>query len=190
MEIDQPLQMLGGLTPAQFMKRHWQKKPLLVRQAFTDFQPLLSRSALFELAGDEAVESRLISQGRGGWQLRRGPLGRRSLPPLSQPEWTLLVQGVDLHHGGVHDLLRQFRFVPDARLDDIIVISGVSSAYWKDSRELAKRFNQGRWAEQPLVLDAGDYAISIGDTAGTIYKSATFKVSREGWVWDTGCYER
>ncbi|HPH68046.1 MAG TPA: hypothetical protein PLF40_19955 [Kofleriaceae bacterium] len=44
--------------------------------------------------------------------------------------------------------------------------------------------------QQPLVLDAGDYAISIGDTAGTIYKSATFKVSREGWVWDTGCYER
>jgi len=43
-----------------------------------------------------------------------------------------------------------------ARLDDIIAISGVSSAYWKDSRELAKRFNQGRWAEQPLVLDGID----------------------------------
>nr|WP_286946981.1 TorF family putative porin [Pseudomonas sp. UBA6718] len=43
-----------------------------------------------------------------------------------------------------------------ARLEDIIVISGVSSAYWKDSRALAKRFNQGRWAEQPLVLDGID----------------------------------
>ncbi|SUD14655.1 amidohydrolase [Aquipseudomonas alcaligenes] len=43
-----------------------------------------------------------------------------------------------------------------ARLDDIIAISGVSSAYWKDSRALAKRFNQGRWAEQPLVLDGID----------------------------------
>ncbi len=44
--------------------------------------------------------------------------------------------------------------------------------------------------QQPLVLDAGDYAVSIGDTAGTIYKSATFNVSREGWVWNTGCYDR
>ena len=63
MDIEQPLQLLGGLSPAQFMKRHWQKKPLLVRQAILGFQPLLSRSALFELAGDEAVESRLISRG-------------------------------------------------------------------------------------------------------------------------------
>ncbi len=163
MEIDQPLQLLGGLTPAQFMKRHWQKKPLLVRQAFTDFQPLLSRSALFELAGDEAVESRLISQGRGGWQLRRGPLGRRSLPPLSQPEWTLLVQGVDLHHGGVHDLLRQFRFVPDARLDDIMISyasdgGGVGPHFDRYDVFLLQAHGQRHWRigrQQDLTLRSG-----------------------------------
>jgi hypothetical protein len=43
------------------------------------------------------------------------------LPPLKQPAWTLLVQGVDLHHEGVHALLRQFRFLPDARLDDLMI---------------------------------------------------------------------
>ncbi|MWV13038.1 amidohydrolase family protein [Pseudomonas sp. R-28-1W-6] len=43
-----------------------------------------------------------------------------------------------------------------ARLGEIVVISGVSSAYWQHSRELAKRFNQGRWANQPLVLDGID----------------------------------
>ena len=121
MDIDQPLQLLGGLTPAQFMKRHWQKKPLLVRQAIPGFEPLLSRSALFDLAADEAVESRLVSQSGGGWQMRQGPFGRRALPPASRPEWTLLVQGVDLHHDGVHALLQQFRFVPDARLDDVMI---------------------------------------------------------------------
>ena len=121
MDIDQPLRLLGGLTPAQFMKRHWQKKPLLVRQAIADFEPPLSRSALFDLAGDEAVESRLVAQAGGGWQMRQGPFGRRALPPLGQPEWTLLVQGVDLHHAGVHALLQQFRFVPDARLDDVMI---------------------------------------------------------------------
>ena len=47
MDIQQPLQLLGGLTPHQFMKRHWQKKPLLVRQAIPGFKPLLERAALF-----------------------------------------------------------------------------------------------------------------------------------------------
>ena len=121
MDIDQPLQLLGGLSPARFMKRHWQKKPLLVRQAIPGFQPLLSRSALFGLAGDEAVESRLISRGPQGWRLRNGPLARRALPPLAQPDWTLLVQGVDLHDERAHALLQSFRFVPDARLDDLMI---------------------------------------------------------------------
>lgn len=102
------------------MKRHWQKKPLLVRQAMPGFAPLLSRAALFDLAADEAAESRLITQ-RGGWRLRHGPIARRSLPPLSQPQWTLLVQGVDLHDERVHALMQQFRFIPDARLDDVMI---------------------------------------------------------------------
>ncbi len=67
------------------------------------------------------MESRLIRHGEAGWSLKHGPLPRRALPPLKQPAWTLLVQGVDLHHDGVHDLLRQFRFLPDARLDDLMI---------------------------------------------------------------------
>jgi 50S ribosomal protein L16 3-hydroxylase len=121
MDVTQPLQLLGGLTPQQFMKRHWQKKPLLVRQAIADFQPLLDRPALFALAASEDVESRLVSQGKNGWQFRRGPFERRALPPLKTPDWTLLVQGVDLHDDGVHALMQQFRFVPDARLDDVMI---------------------------------------------------------------------
>lgn len=121
MDIDHPLCLLAGLTPAQFMKRHWQKKPLLVRQALPGFKPLLSRSALFELAGDEAVESRFVSQRGDQWRMRRGPFARKALPPFSQAGWTLLVQGVDLHHADVHALMQQFRFVPDARLDDVMI---------------------------------------------------------------------
>jgi len=131
MDVNQPLKMLGDLSPAVFMKRHWQRKPLLIRQAFPGFQPLLDRSALFELAGREGVESRLVVQngpsgvkgkkGAGGWQLKHGPFARRALPPLNQPGWSLLVQGVDLHSDAVHDLLNRFRFVPDARLDDLMI---------------------------------------------------------------------
>lgn len=121
MDITQALPLLGGLSPEQFMKRHWQKKPLLVRQAVPGFNPLLSRSELFELAASEAVESRLVRNTRPGWTVRSGPMPRRSLPPLSQPDWTLLVQGVDLHDEAVHHLMQGFRFVPDARLDDLMI---------------------------------------------------------------------
>jgi len=105
----------------QFMRRHWQKKPLLVRQALLGFQPLLSRAALFKLAAKEQVESRLIVQQAKGWRMKQGPFGPRGLPPLSQKAWTLLVQGVDLHDAGAHELLQKFRFVPDARLDDLMI---------------------------------------------------------------------
>ena len=116
-----PLSLLGGLSPAQFMRRHWQKKPLLIRQAVPGFQPILSRSALFDLASQETVESRLIVRKPQGWALKSGPFRRTALPPFKQPGWTLLVQGVDQHDDAVHELLKRFRFVPDARLDDLMI---------------------------------------------------------------------
>jgi 50S ribosomal protein L16 3-hydroxylase len=121
MDVNQSLALLAGLSPAQFMRRHWQKKPLLVRQALPGFQPLLSRAALFKLAAKEQVESRLIVQQAKGWRMKQGPFAPRGLPPLSQKAWTLLVQGVDLHDAGAHELLQKFRFVPDARLDDLMI---------------------------------------------------------------------
>jgi 50S ribosomal protein L16 3-hydroxylase len=134
---DTPLPLLGGLSPRIFMRRHWQKKPLLIRNAVPGVQAPLDRAALFALAAEEDVESRLIRQqqrpaGDGqrttrtaeaasDWSLKHGPLTRRSLPPLTQPGWTLLVQGLDLHVPAAHELLQRFRFVPDARLDDVMV---------------------------------------------------------------------
>lgn len=119
---NQPLALLGGLTPQQFMKRYWHKKPLLVRQAVPQMQPLLSRAELFGLAGQESVESRLlVRKGEQDWALKQGPFQKRQLPPVSQAAWTLLVQGVDLHHDAVHQLMNRFRFVPDARLDDLMI---------------------------------------------------------------------
>lgn len=124
MDVVKPLQLLGGLSPELFMKRHWQKKPLLVRQAITDFKPLLDRNALLALASSEDVQARLVIQEPGkspGWQLKHGPFERRALPALKRPGWTVLLQGVDLHHDAVHQLMNQFRFVPDARLDDLMI---------------------------------------------------------------------
>ena len=118
-----PLRLLGGLSPAQFMRRHWQKKPLLVRQAVTELSDLpVERTQLFELAQRLEVESRLITRFDGQWQLRHGPLRRRALPPLQRPNWTLLVQGVDRHDEAAHRMVhRHFDFLSAARFDDLMV---------------------------------------------------------------------
>ena len=121
MDTQQPTALLAGLSPSQFMRRHWQKKPLLVRGAIPGFSPLLNRSELFKLASSDSVESRLIVKNSQSWRMKSGPFSARALPPLKQPGWTLLVQGVDGHDAAVHALLQRFRFVPDARLDDLMI---------------------------------------------------------------------
>lgn len=125
MELEQKTALLGGRSPAQFMKSWWQKRPLLVRGALPEVAGagvLPGRAELLALCGRDDVESRLIVRDPDDrWHVRHGPFARRALPPLKQPQWTLLVQGVDLHHHGAHELLGRFRFVPDARLDDIML---------------------------------------------------------------------
>jgi len=125
MNIDLPLTLLGGLSPATFMKRHWQKKPLVIRQAIPGFSAPLERAELFDLAAQDDVQSRLVMQtpeaAAEPWRLRQGPFARKALPALKTPGWTLLVQSVDLYDARVRALRDQFRFVPDARLDDVMV---------------------------------------------------------------------
>ena len=121
MDISVASPLLGGLTPHRFMRRHWQKKPLLVRQAVPGGIELAGRTALLGLAAHDEVESRLIVHRGSRWTLRPGPLPRAALPPFKQRGWTLLVQGVDLHLPAARELLDRFRFVPDARLDDVMV---------------------------------------------------------------------
>jgi 50S ribosomal protein L16 3-hydroxylase len=163
MDITRPLTLLGGLSPERFMQRHWQKKPLLVRGAVPGLQPLLDRAALFGLAALPEVESRLIVRAGAGWKMRRGPLARRSLPPLAQREWTLLVQGVDLHSAAAQGLLSQFRFVPDARVDDLMVSwasdgGGVGPHFDSYDVFLLQAQGRRRWRigrQKDLVLEDG-----------------------------------
>ena len=119
MNPDTPLTLLGGLTPAQFMKTHWQRKPLLVRQAIPGFRPPLSIPAVKKLSRRDDVESRLVWQEQGEWHMERGPFSR--LPSPAKPDWTVLVQSVDIHDDGAAALMNRFRFVPDARLDDLMI---------------------------------------------------------------------
>ena len=153
--------VLGGLTPEQFFRKHWQKKPLLIRAAVPDIQAPLSPEALFRLAAREDVESRLITSGRRQWKMAHGP--HPTLPSTEQKNWTLLVQGVNLHDDQADQLLQQFRFIPDSRLDDLMIsyaTDGGGVGAHVDSYDvfLLQVHGQRRWrisAQQDLSLREG-----------------------------------
>lgn len=113
--------MLNGLTPAQFLHRHWQKKPLLARASLPQFAPLVTRRDLQDMAGSADTESRLIVRKAGRWQVSHGPFTRRDFAKLPARNWTLLVQGVNHVLPEASPLLAQFAFIPYARLDDLMV---------------------------------------------------------------------
>ncbi|MDD2061108.1 cupin domain-containing protein [Pseudomonas sp. GD03860] len=122
MNPDTPLQLLGGLTAREFMRDYWQKKPLLVRQAFPDFESPIDADELAGLALEEDVESRLvIEHGERPWELRRGPFEEDTFSTLPERDWTLLVQAVDQFVPEVHELLEHFRFLPSWRIDDVMI---------------------------------------------------------------------
>ena len=113
--------LLGGLSPKNFLRDYWQKKPLLVRGALSGFQGLLTRSDLVELACRDDVQSRLVMQQNAEWQVRHGPFVPANFSRLSKKTWTLLVQDVNHFLPAAHDLLLRFNFIPHARLDDLMV---------------------------------------------------------------------
>lgn len=99
------------------------KKPLLIRQAFADFQSPISVEELAGLACEEDIESRLIEEkGKSGpWQVTSGPLSESIFDDLPATHWTFLVQDVDKHVPELQNLIDPFRFIPDWRRDDLMV---------------------------------------------------------------------
>jgi 50S ribosomal protein L16 3-hydroxylase len=122
MNPDAPLQLLGGLTPREFMRDYWQKKPLLVRQAVPGFESPISPDELAGLALEEEVESRLVLEhGDHPWELRRGPFAEDAFSQLPESDWTLLVQSVDQFVPEVAELIEEFKFLPKWRIDDVMI---------------------------------------------------------------------
>ncbi|MBL8377949.1 MAG: cupin domain-containing protein [Burkholderiales bacterium] len=113
-------QLLGGLSPAQFMSRYWQRKPLLIRNSLPALPAGLTRARMFQLAGRDDAESRIVSRVRRRWSLEHGPFPASALRARETP-WTLLVQGVNLFDPAADAILRRFDFIPQTRLDDLMV---------------------------------------------------------------------
>ena len=114
-------QLLGGRTPEAFLRQYWHKEALLVEPAMPEFSALLTRAELFALAARDDVQSRLVQRTGRRYTQHDGPFRRTQLERLPARNWTLLVQGVNLHDDDADALLRRFAFVPYARLDDLMV---------------------------------------------------------------------
>jgi 50S ribosomal protein L16 3-hydroxylase len=112
-----------GMSPARFLRDHWQKRPLLIRNAFPEFQPPLQPDDLAGLACEEGVLARLIvhDEKRDRWRVNPGPLSEADFAKTPASNWTLLVQDVDKWDADVAGLLEPFSFLPSWRVDDVMV---------------------------------------------------------------------
>lgn len=114
--------MFGALSPAQFLERHWQRTPAWLPAAMPAFTPPITPDELAGLACEEEVESRLVfGTVDTRFHLEHGPFEEGRFEELPRRDWTLLVQDVDKHVPDVARLLAPFRFLPDWRIDDIMV---------------------------------------------------------------------
>lgn len=153
--------LLGDISPADFLRDYWHKKPLLIRQAIPNFQPAISPDHLFDLASQDDMESRLVTHSKGKWQMQQGPF--EQLPGHKIKQWTLLVQGVNLVHPEADALLRQFNFLPEARLDDLMIsyasdTGGVGPHFDSYDVFLLQAHGKRRWqisAQKDLTLIDG-----------------------------------
>ena len=113
--------LLGNRAVSAFLGSYWHKKALLVPSAMPEFRSIVTRKALFALAARDEVQSRLVRRVGGRYMLDNGPFRIAELTRMPPRNWTLLVQGVNLHDDSADALLRRFAFIPYARLDDVMV---------------------------------------------------------------------
>ncbi len=175
---------LGGITPKDFLRTYWQKQPLLIRGALPSFNGLLTPNELMKLALHEDAQSRLVIQKNNKWHLKHSPLKSSDLIRLPKDNWTLLVQDVNHFVPSARSLLSQFRFIPHARLDDLMIsyapkgggigphfdsydvflLQGLGSRRWQISAQQDHQFIANAplkilkkfQPEQEWVLESGD----------------------------------
>lgn len=166
------------------MRRHWQRRPLLVRGAFEGFRDPLGPARVLALAASDRAASRLVRRVGSKWTLEHGPITRARLAGLPARDWTVLVQDTNHFSEGAARLLQAFDFIPHARVDDVMVsyavpgggvgphvdsydvflLQGRGRRRWRISRSRDHAFVPGlplrilrRFEpEQDWVLEAGD----------------------------------
>ena len=183
----------GPMSAAQFLRRHWQKRPLLVRGAFPAFADPLGIREVLELAQSPDAESRVVRRAGRHWSVAHGPFSRAELARHPGRDWTVLVQDTNHFSDRAARLLQRFDFVPHARVDDLMVsyavpggtvgphvdsydvflIQGTGRRRWQVSRQKDLAFVPGLdlrilasfAAEEEWVLEPGDMLYLPPDVA-------------------------
>ena len=137
-----------------FLRDHWQKRPLLIRNSWRGWRNPLDPDELAGLACEEGVESRLIVRAADRLTMESGPLPEACFRELGSSPWTLLVQAVDHHAPDVASLIEPFRFVPNWRIDDVMVSyatdgGGVGPHYDQYDVFLIQGLGRRRWRVEP-----------------------------------------
>ena len=127
---------LTDFDSAAFLRDHWQRTPLLIRNPWDDWRNPLEPGELAGLACEESIESRLVVADGESWSVEAGPLSEARFGRLGKAPWTLLVQAVDHHVPEVAALIEPFRFVPNWRIDDVMV------SYATDQGGVGPHFDQ------------------------------------------------
>lgn len=144
------MMQFSDFDPATFLRDYWQKKPLLIRNPWAEWVNPMEPDDLAGLACEEGVESRLITQPQGDWALEHGPLAEERFATLGSRNSTLLVQAVDHYVDEVAALIAPFRFIPNWRIDDVMVSyatdgGGVGPHFDQYDVFLVQGLGQRRW---------------------------------------------
>lgn len=178
---------LINFDTATFLRDNWQKKPLLIKNSWAAWSDPLEPDDLAGLACEEGLESRLITQttADGGWAVEHGPLGEERFGQLGDKQWTLLVQAVDHYVPSVAALIKPFRFIPNWRIDDVMVSyatqgGGVGPHFDQYDVFLIQGAGQRRW-QIGAVCDSGTAILPHED----LRLLADFEVTEE-WICEPG----
>ena len=180
--------LLGGLSPAAFLRAYWQKRPLLVRQAIPGFRGIVSRDAFLALATRADVRSRLVIHHprrtpARRWERHDGPFGALEADMLPARGWTLLVNSVETLVRGGWEILRRFSFLPAARIDDLMISYAADGGSVGPHDDLYDVFLlQGPGRRRWRVSSQGDRAVDP-DAAIKVLQSF---VPEEEWVLEPG----
>jgi len=170
---------------AAFLRDHWQKKPLLIRNPWARWANPVDPDTLAGLACEPLVESRIITRRESAWELEHGPVGEDRFGKAGRDPWTLLVQSVDHHIADVAALLDPFRFVPNWRIDDVMVSyavdgGGVGAHFDHYDVFLVQGLGRRRWELGALCDD--DTPLLAHDGLRLL---ADFKATEE-WILEPG----
>jgi len=168
-----------------FLRDYWQKQPLLIRNPWAQWTNPVDPDELAGLACEPGIEARLVQQKRKTWLAEHGPFPEERFSQLQRKPWTLLVQAVDHNVAEVATLLEQFRFLPNWRIDDVMVSyatdgGGVGPHYDQYDVFLIQGLGKRRW-QVGAICDA-DTELLPHDELRLI---ANFKPVQE-WVLEPG----